>query len=122
MVRPVVSRQALAKEHTGLLDPKSCRASHPLEIAIVIDAHHLSPAHAHQCEHWCGLWIGIEPDVHDANLRLRHSVRRIDHRLKGNPLLNDVLVTLCQRYCSDVFRSEERRVGKECRSRWSPYH
>src|SRR5256886_11955798 len=23
---------------------------------------------------------------------------------------------------SDVVRSEERRVGKECRSRWSPYH
>src|SRR5256885_12237845 len=22
----------------------------------------------------------------------------------------------------DQFRSEERRVGKECRSRWSPYH
>ena len=22
----------------------------------------------------------------------------------------------------DLFRSEERRVGKECRSRWSPYH
>src|SRR5256885_708964 len=22
----------------------------------------------------------------------------------------------------DAFRSEERRVGKECRSRWSPYH
>ena len=22
----------------------------------------------------------------------------------------------------DIFRSEERRVGKECRSRWSPYH
>ena len=21
-----------------------------------------------------------------------------------------------------VIRSEERRVGKECRSRWSPYH
>ena len=21
-----------------------------------------------------------------------------------------------------VWRSEERRVGKECRSRWSPYH
>jgi len=29
-------------------------------------------------------------------------------------------------YCSASFisedRSEERRVGKECRSRWSPYH
>src|SRR2546423_9686164 len=22
----------------------------------------------------------------------------------------------------DIKRSEERRVGKECRSRWSPYH
>ena len=27
---------------------------------------------------------------------------------------NDVVRPLC--------RSEERRVGKECRSRWSPYH
>src|SRR2546429_8237606 len=24
--------------------------------------------------------------------------------------------------CLRVHRSEERRVGKECRSRWSPYH
>ena len=23
---------------------------------------------------------------------------------------------------SSLIRSEERRVGKECRSRWSPYH
>ena len=23
---------------------------------------------------------------------------------------------------AEVARSEERRVGKECRSRWSPYH
>ena len=37
---------------------------------------------------------------------------------------------LCQRMTleekadmlSGVDRSEERRVGKECRSRWSPYH
>ena len=25
-------------------------------------------------------------------------------------------------YKTDQERSEERRVGKECRSRWSPYH
>ena len=24
--------------------------------------------------------------------------------------------------CEAITRSEERRVGKECRSRWSPYH
>ena len=23
---------------------------------------------------------------------------------------------------NNLLRSEERRVGKECRSRWSPYH
>ena len=25
-------------------------------------------------------------------------------------------------YYKNILRSEERRVGKECRSRWSPYH
>src|SRR5256886_16674419 len=40
--------------------------------------------------------------------------------------LNDALVTTLGA-CGDVqrnvmCRSEERRVGKECRSRWSPYH
>ena len=32
----------------------------------------------------------------------------------GNSILYESFLTLC--------RSEERRVGKECRSRWSPYH
>ena len=27
-----------------------------------------------------------------------------------------------EHFAKDVLRSEERRVGKECRSRWSPYH
>ena len=30
---------------------------------------------------------------------------------------NDAEITV-----EDITRSEERRVGKECRSRWSPYH
>ena len=38
--------------------------------------------------------------------------------------------TMCSRYKEpsrpeeeiSIERSEERRVGKECRSRWSPYH
>ena len=29
---------------------------------------------------------------------------------------------LCLQKNTGIFRSEERRVGKECRSRWSPYH
>ena len=34
-------------------------------------------------------------------------------------LFRDVLVDII---VPDAERSEERRVGKECRSRWSPYH
>ena len=28
----------------------------------------------------------------------------------------------CEQFLLALTRSEERRVGKECRSRWSPYH
>ena len=40
------------------------------------------------------------------------------------PFLSEVLFTgfLCGEGVDLVKRSEERRVGKECRSRWSPYH
>ena len=38
----------------------------------------------------------------------------------------DECIDLCSEIIADEFRSEERRVGKECRigcrSRWSPYH
>ena len=34
------------------------------------------------------------------------------------PFYNDTY----KQYIDDDTRSEERRVGKECRSRWSPYH
>src|SRR2546427_9189629 len=34
------------------------------------------------------------------------------------PMLHSVI----QQFLRGVDRSEERRVGKECRSRWSPYH
>ena len=36
-----------------------------------------------------------------------------------NIFLSDYHITQCQ---GCFARSEERRVGKECRSRWSPYH
>src|SRR5690554_7332812 len=32
------------------------------------------------------------------------------------------LSEIVRKKCSVSPRSEERRVGKECRSRWSPYH
>ena len=37
-------------------------------------------------------------------------------------LLGSVVATLGLIAPAAIIRSEERRVGKECRSRWSPYH
>ena len=37
---------------------------------------------------------------------------------ESNAQKNGVIV----HWAADAARSEERRVGKECRSRWSPYH
>src|SRR2546430_13539003 len=43
------------------------------------------------------------------------------HALKpGDPV--NIEVDVLARYAEKQRRSEERRVGKECRSRWSPYH
>src|SRR3712207_9293267 len=45
-------------------------------------------------------------------------------RAKAKPALNltaDMTTDSLQLFLKDI-RSEERRVGKECRSRWSPYH
>ena len=39
-----------------------------------------------------------------------------------NPHAIKALLTTLQERFADAERSEERRVGKECRSRWSPYH
>src|SRR3712207_9077613 len=36
--------------------------------------------------------------------------------------VEDVLTEVVSAHVSEDVRSEERRVGKECRSRWSPYH
>src|SRR3712207_7995462 len=40
----------------------------------------------------------------------------VEGELVSAPYLDMTLGTMAD------FRSEERRVGKECRSRWSPYH
>ena len=45
-------------------------------------------------------------------------------RMQAGPGTKDygALSLAVQFYAEPYIRSEERRVGKECRSRWSPYH
>ena len=49
--------------------------------------------------------------VFSGSISVKSWPRNIDIYLNGEK----------QKY-RDTTRSEERRVGKECRSRWSPYH
>src|SRR3712207_7122415 len=61
----------------------------------------------------CALPISSEDD--DASIDLPAGTGRI-LLAEDNPVSQFVGRQLLQK------RSEERRVGKECRSRWSPYH
>ena len=46
-------------------------------------------------------------------------------QVNGSQIFNEIsdrIKKLDKRDIKVIIRSEERRVGKECRSRWSPYH
>jgi len=63
------------------------------------------------------------------SLTLHHPirpVRRGDRRWQIDGTPTDCVMLAVETLMAErpdfVLRSEERRVGKECRSRWSPYH
>src|SRR3712207_473735 len=83
----------------------------------------------------CGTGIGISisankvpgaraalcHDTFSAHATREHNsanILALGARVTGPGLALDIVDT----FLESKFRSEERRVGKECRSRWSPYH
>ena len=55
--------------------------------------------------------------------RLDRRLKDTSHKSEDRRLQNcEVLKTEDLATKTEDQRSEERRVGKECRSRWSPYH
>src|SRR3989441_12876484 len=67
---------------------------------------------------------GALVDVDDlARGRVEPLVRRLVVPLVGGGRKHPVAPNALRDHAAPVSaRSEERRVGKECRSRWSPYH
>ena len=62
---------------------------------------------------------------HDTGFDRSQFVQSFCHRCKavcGAGCSGDDVIVCCQGLMVYIVRSEERRVGKECRSRWSPYH
>ena len=61
-------------------------------------------------------------------IRKKWGAKHLWARLIGSTIVGEAADTIL--FCTILFygdmtlrsRSEERRVGKECRSRWSPYH
>ena len=49
-----------------------------------------------------------------------NSILDLVKKVLESPVPNKEIIVVDD--CSKDGRSEERRVGKECRSRWSPYH
>ena len=69
------------------------------------------------------LQAGMNPDLKKPVGHIALSYSPVD----APKLTDGKMVQLAQEYMremkiTDTQRSEERRVGKECRSRWSPYH
>src|ERR1039457_1548441 len=74
---------------------------------------------------WWGRYVEAV-ESQSGTMRVQRNVRIGEARLYTKPLAKRALrdyVDKANNYQPlAVKRSEERRVGKECRSRWSPYH
>src|SRR2546430_13355507 len=75
-----------------------------------------------------GMGINLNrPTLQDIRVRqaLNYAVNKqllVQALFRGNAAVLRSPLALRTSGYTDVARSEERRVGKECRSRWSPYH
>ena len=63
------------------------------------------------------LWLGIGFSMAQAPKTVAGVVTSADD---GEPIIGASV--LVEGTTMGAIKSEERRVGKECRSRWSPYH
>ena len=77
----------------------------PIELGSTPLAHYTSPS-------VCEKLFGIVHDKNDVNNKEKDPV----DKQQANPM------RISRSTYMNLTRSEERRVGKECRSRWSPYH
>src|SRR5256885_12803030 len=118
------------------------------EIQVVVNG--VRPVRCLFCVEWCWLFFFFSSrrrhtrlqgdwssDVCSSDLSLRYGQLRTILLLFGGyaacyycradlsvatPLLVEELGNQGVGHSEAIVRSEERRVGKECRSRWSPYH
>src|SRR2546421_4032804 len=64
----------------------------------------------------------LETQLEAANAAFQKFLDRLEAEFAGAKTGGDKVYQLREAEGLQEVRSEERRVGKECRSRWSPYH
>ena len=68
------------------------------------------------------LLLTEELAILDLEKKLSSQVREQMDKNQRDYYLREQMKAIKQELGNKLTRSEERRVGKECRSRWSPYH
>ena len=90
--------------------------------AYRVEGHHVSI----HFSIWGDRVIGMTPFFFGANPAEVRKGPKNGLRILGDreDLAFDLMASLDEKQIAEsvIYRSEERRVGKECRSRWSPYH
>ena len=96
----------------------------------------LSPSNAKiEMQNICDALVKVDPDnakyykqnMEEASIECDRLEREYKDTLEKCPR-HEIVVSheafgyICHDFGLEQIRSEERRVGKECRSRWSPYH
>src|ERR1039457_6556278 len=126
--RAVITAALALAQHTGpavLLVPlhRDVLTADDFGLAALAQRHGVNPGEL--------AWVvQTETDLDDCGIRRLQELRELGFLLAVDGVLSP---TLERRLIADlrpdfvfldqsVPRSEERRVGKECRSRWSPYH
>src|SRR5260370_25411887 len=117
-VMPTLQQGAVALDNSALSDVLNVEANSQRFVSAV---------HRKQATIFLSITVffeGFADEDVDAVARRLQTFQRLHGELR--PLLcmsldnNELLQAEAQRRLTG--RSEERRVGKECRSRWSPYH
>src|SRR5262245_65500798 len=92
---------------------------------LAVTAILIEPKNGGDC--WPALPVGIVPDnLHSTSAPDRKPLSRLTSIVPPPVTFNSLLAVAtsisCWRRAMRSVRSEERRVGKECRARWSRYH
>ena len=66
--------------------------------------------------------FGKDTEGQTGTLAKKYNARKVMIVYGGGSIIRSGLLQRIEESLQQAGRSEERRVGKECRSRWSPYH